>query len=219
MTVEGSTIKIYDISMPLRAGMPVYPGDKAFHMEPLMEMAKGDFANLTSLALGSHSGTHVDAPSHFIEGGRTIEEMSLSILVGPAHVLELPHLDRITAEDLDGATLPYPCNRLLLKTKNSSLCDESEFRDSYSYLTADAAHWLLGRGCQLIGIDYLSIEEFRPPRYEVHKVLLDADVVILEGLDLRGVTEGSYFLVCLPMKLVGGDGAPARTVLLKGSPY
>ena len=217
--MQDSTIKIYDISMPLYEGMPVYPGDKAFHMEPRMEMAKGDFANLTSLALGSHSGTHIDAPAHFIEDGRTIEEMSLSLLVGPAHVLELPDLDRITAEDLDAASLPHPCNRLLLKTKNSGLCDESTFSDSYSYLTADAAHWLLKRGCQLIGIDYLSIEECHSPKHEVHKVLLDAGVVILEGLDLREVMEGSYFLVCLPMKLVGGDGAPARTVLLKGSPY
>lgn len=217
--MEGSTINVYDISMPLHAGMPIYPGDKAFHLEPHMEMAKGDFANLTSLSLGSHSGTHVDAPCHFIEGGRTIEEMSLSILVGPVYVLELPHLDRITSEDLAQAPLPHPCNRLLLKTKNSALCDEPEFSDSYSYLTADAAHWLLRRGCQLIGIDYLSIEKFHSSKHEVHKTLLDADVVILEGLDLREVTEGSYFLVCLPMKLVGGDGAPARTVLLKDSPY
>lgn len=209
---------IYDISVPLHPQMPTYPGEPGPQLHPLKLIARGDAANVTALSLGAHTGTHIDAPHHFIDGAASIDQLPLEALVGPAHVLAFPDCDRIAAADLEGAGLPPDTERLLLKTPNSRLWEDPRFHSDFVHLTPDAAHWLVDRRLRLVGIDYLSIEEFRSPSHEVHKTLLQAGVIIVEGLDLRQVAPGPYFLVCLPLKLVGGDGAPARAILLDGRP-
>ncbi|MBI1885952.1 MAG: cyclase family protein [Chloroflexi bacterium] len=204
---------IYDVTVPLSAGMPTYPGEPGPRLHPLKQISRGDSANVTSLFMGAHTGTHVDAPHHFLTGSATIEELPVDALVGPCRLVELPHAGTITAEDLEAAGLPR-VERLLLKTSNSSLWRDDEFHSDFAHISGDAARWLIKRGVRLVGIDYLSIEQFRSPTHEVHRTLLASGVVILEGLDLRQVPEGDYFLVCAPLKLVGGDGAPARVFLL-----
>ena len=211
-------MRIYDVTVPLRPDMPTYPGEPAPRLEPLKLIAKGNSANVTAVSFGAHSGTHVDAPHHFIDGAATIDQLPLEALVGPARVLELTGVERITAAHLESSTLPAGSQRLLLKTRNSRLWSDSQFHSDFVHITPDAAHWLVDHGYRLVGIDYLSIEQFRSPTHEVHKTLLAAGVVILEGLDLRQVPPGDYFLIFLPLRLVGGDGAPARALLMDRPP-
>ena len=203
----------YDVSVPLRPGMPTYAGEPGPQLEHLKQISRGDSANVTALSLGSHTGTHVDAPHHFLDGRSTVEAMPLEALVGPAQVIELTDQRHITAADLEAASIPAGTTRLLLKTPNSRFWDDDEFHTDFVGLTGDAAEWLLERGFVLVGIDYLSIERFRSPEHEVHKILLEANVVIVEGLDLRSVTAGEYMMACAPLKVVGADGAPARVFL------
>ncbi len=209
---------IYDITVPLRAGMPTYPGEPGPRLHPLKQIARGDSANVTSLFMGAHTGTHVDAPHHFLNGTKTIEALPLDALVGPCQVVECAAADAISESDLEAAEPAAGSERLLLKTRNARLWEDTEFHTDFVHLTPSAARWLIHRGVRLVGIDYLSIEQFRSPKHEVHKTLLAAGVIILEGLDLRQVPAGEYFLVCAPLKLVGGDGAPARVFLLDHRP-
>ena len=204
---------IYDASVPLRGGMPTYAGEPGPRLDYLKQIARGDSAHVTALSLGSHTGTHVDAAHHFIDGRSTVESMSLEVLVGPARVIELAERSHITAADLEAAAIPSGMTRLLLKTPNSEFWDDDEFHTDFIGLTGDAAHWLVKRGFVIVGIDYLSIEEFRSPTHDVHKTLLEAGVVIVEGLDLRNVPAGTYMMVCAPLKVVGAEGAPARVFL------
>jgi arylformamidase len=206
-------VAIYDVSVPLRLGMPTYAGEPGPELQYLKQIARGDSANVTALSLGSHTGTHVDAPHHFLDGRSTVEEMPLESLVGTAQVVELTEQRHITAADLEAAGIPAASRRLLLKTPNSAFWDHDDFHTDFVGLTGDAALWLVDHGFFLIGIDYLSIEQFRSPTHEVHKTLLEAGVIILEGLDLRHVPPGAYTLVCAPLKVVGADGAPARVFL------
>jgi len=206
-------VAIYDVSVPLRAGMPTYAGEPGPELHYLKQIARGDSANVTALSLGSHTGTHVDAPHHFLDGSSTVEAMSIEALVGPALVIELAKQNHITADDLEASTIQRSTTRLLLKTPNSPFWDDDEFHTDFVGLTGDAARWLINRGFVLVGIDYLSIEQFRSPTHEVHKILLEAGVIIVEGLDLRHVSAGDYTLVCAPLKVVGADGAPARVFL------
>ena len=204
---------IYDLSVPLRAGMPTYAGEPGPRLEYLKQIARGDSANVTALSLGSHTGTHVDAPSHFLDGKPAVEAMSLEVLVGSAQVIELVDQRHITATDLEAAAIPSGTGRLLVKTPNSRFWNDDEFHTDFVGLTGDAARWLVERGFVLVGIDYLSIEQFRSPTHEVHKVLLEEGVVIVEGLDLRNVPAGAYMMTCAPLKVVGAEGAPARVFL------
>jgi arylformamidase len=206
-------VAIYDVSVPLRLGMPTYAGEPGPELQYLKQIARGDSANVTALSLGSHTGTHVDAPHHFLDGRSTVEEMPLESLVGTAQVVELTEQRHITAADLEAAGIPAASRRLLLKTPNSAFWDHDDFHTDFVGLTGDAALWLVDHGFFLIGIDYLSIEQFRSPTHEVHKTLLEAGVIILEGLDLMHVPPGAYTLVCAPLKVVGADGAPARVFL------
>lgn len=203
----------YDVSVPLRPGMPTYAGEPGPQLEHLKQISRGDSANVTALSLGSHTGTHVDAPQHFLDGRSTVEAMPLEALVGPAQVIELTEPRHITAADLEAASIPSGTTRLLLKTPNSRFWDDDEFHADFVGLTGDAAEWLVARGFVLVGIDYLSIERFRSPDHEVHKILLEANAVIVEGLDLRAVPPGEYTMACAPLKVVGADGAPARVFL------
>jgi len=206
-------VPIYDVSVPLQAGMPTYAGEPGPRLEYLKQIARGDSANVTALSLGSHTGTHVDAPHHFLDGRSTVEAMPVNALIGPAQVAELSEQRHITADDLEAAALPPETSRLLIKTRNSRFWDDDEFHTDFVGLTGEAARWLVERRFVLVGIDYLSIEQFRSPTHEVHKTLLEANVIILEGLDLRHVPAGLYTVVCAPLKVVGGDGAPARVFL------
>lgn len=209
---------VYDVSVPLRPDMPTYVGEPGPRLDFHSLIARGNSANVSALSLGSHTGTHVDAPHHFLDGAPTVEALPLDAMVGPAHVVEYSGDGHLTAADLEAAGLPDDARRLLLKTGNGRFWDDDAFHTDFIGLAADAARWLLGRGIRLVGIDYLSIEQFRSPTHEVHKTLLEAGVVIVEGLDLRQVAPGPYFLVCAPLRVVGADGAPARVFLLDRSP-
>lgn len=208
---------IYDVSVPITARTPVYPGDPGIDIQQWSALSRGDSANVSFLHLGAHTATHVDAPAHFIEGGKKLSELPLDVLIGPARVLDVPHemkeIDhRFVAEsDLRSVT------RLLFKTRNSSFWSESSegFRRDFTYLTRTAADLLVDMGIRLVGIDYLSIEKFKSGTHETHLSLLSNNIIILEGLNLRDVPEGDYELICLPLLIAEGtgDGAPARTIL------
>lgn len=210
-------MRIWDISLAVSPGLPVWPGDPQIVLERYMAISKGDAANVSRLACSVHVGTHMDAPVHFVEGGPAIEDLPLDVLIGPAVVAKLLGVDTITPECLETLTLPSDTKRLLFKTSNSQLWAGShhEFCSDYVALTPQAAEWVVRKGIRLIGVDYLSVQRFHDPEPLTHLILLEAGVVIVEGLDLREVPPGRYQLICLPMKLVGSDGAPARAVLIR----
>ena len=211
-------MKVYDISVPLRPNMPTYEGEPGPKLNFRELLSKGDSATVSALSLGSHTGTHVDAPSHFIDGADSVERLPLDALVGPAYVAEFSGNTHITAANLESMAIPADSQRLLFKTRNSVLWDDPEFHRDFIALAPDAATKLAGAGIRLVGIDYLSIERFRASPHEVHETLLASRVVILEGLDLRQVVPGPYFLVCAPLNVVGAEGAPARAFLIDQTP-
>ncbi|MSQ15098.1 MAG: cyclase family protein [Dehalococcoidia bacterium] len=208
-------MKIYDISVPLSKDLPVYPGDRGCKIKPLAQMSKGSPYNLSLLSMGTHTGTHVDPPVHFIQGGRTVDALPLEAMVGPAYVAEMMDQDFISAEGLDRAAIPKDVERLLLKTRNCALWEHKEFVENFVYITESGAKWIADRGLKLVGIDYLSVEKYKADQPVAHTTLLGAGIVVAEGLDLREVPAGRYFLVFLPLKINGGDGAPARAILLE----
>ena len=209
-------MKILDISVPISARLPVWPGDPQIVLERYHSISQGYASNNSKIACSVHSGTHVDAPAHFIEDGITVEELPLDILIGPATVMELPEADTITPEILEARDLPPETRRLLFKTKNSDLWTEPDhqFNADFVALSPAAAGWIVNREIDLVGIDYLSIQMFKDIEPLTHRKLLEAGIVIVEGLDLRKVNPGNYQLVCLPIKLAGSEGAPARAILI-----
>ena len=206
--------EIIDISVPLLPGMPVWPGDDGIRIVPVKRMATGDKNNSSRLDCNVHTGTHVDAPWHFLEDGSTAEQLPLDAMMGEAFVAYLPEVDVIAVETLARLTLPAGTTRLLLRTRNSELWETgvTEFRKDFVALTSDAAQWLVGQGIRLIGVDYLSVHRYGD-NAPTHQILLRAGIVIVEGLNLAGVAPGKYELICLPLRLDGADGAPARAVL------
>ncbi len=211
-------MKVYDVSVPLRADLPTYPGELGLKLDFRRLLSEGDSANVSALSLGSHTGTHVDAPSHFLDGAHGVERLPLDALVGPAYVAEFDGDTHITAAHLETMAIPADCQRVLFKTQNGRLGDDSQFHADFIALAPDAARALAERGMKLVGIDYLSIEKFQARPHEVHKTLLASGVIILEGVDLRRVALGSYLLVCAPLSVVGAEGAPARTFLIDQNP-
>ena len=211
-------MNVYDISVPLRSNMPTYEGEPGPKLDFRKLLSKGDSSTVSVLSLGSHTGTHVDAPAHFIDGADSIERLPLDALVGPVYVAEFGGSTHITAADLESMAIPGDCQRLLFKTRNGRLWDDPEFHTDFIALAPDAATKLTERGIRLVGIDYLSIERFRARPHEVHETLLASGVVILEGVDLRRVTAGVYLLVCAPLNVVGAEGAPARVFLIDQTP-
>jgi len=205
-------VTLIDISLPIHSRMVLYEGDPGVDVTPRLEIAKGDTANVSLLSMGSHTGTHVDAPAHFIEGGDTVEGLPVDSLIGPALVAEVRSERLIGRRDLESLPLDGQ-SRLLLKTRNSALWARGAFTREFVALDLEGARYLTERGLRLIGIDYLSIEAFHSPGHPVHRHLLGAGVVILEGLDLSRVAPGVYELVCLPLPVRGIDGAPCRAVL------
>jgi len=208
-------LKIHDVTLAIEEGMLIYPGDPGVSLRRVNRIEDGHTANLSEYTLGSHTGTHVDPPYHFEPGGKKADELPLDAMMGPALVVECRG-DVIDRQFLEGAGLAG-AERVLFKTRNSESLAAGRFREDFVYLTPDAAEYLLGLGVRLVGIDYLSIEKFHSPGHAVHHAFLKAGVVIVEGLDLSGVGPGRYHMACLPLKVKGGDGAPARVVLVETS--
>jgi arylformamidase len=208
---------IYDVSVPLSSALPTYPGDPGIQIHDWSKLANGDGANVSALSFGAHTGTHVDAPAHFLEGARKVDALDLEILIGEAAVVHVPEEFRSIDEEFVTANCAAGTRRIIFKTRNSAFWagDFTEFRTDFTYLTLKAAQALVQRGVKLVGIDYLSIEKFNSKDHEVHHALLSKEVIILEGLNLAGVPAGKYELICLPLRLRShlGDGAPARAVL------
>jgi arylformamidase len=210
-------MRLIDISLSIHPDLPVWPGDPKVVIERISAISDGSASNDSRLSCSVHTGTHVDAPRHFIEDGAPVDRLALDVLVGPAEVVEVQDKDLITADHLENLKLPEPTRRLLIKTRNSDLWADGRhaFNPDFVALDTPAARWLVGRGIRLVGVDYLSVQRYRDKDPATHRVLLEAGVVILEGLDLRNVKPGPYRLLCLPVKLAGCDGAPARTILIE----
>lgn len=206
-------MKYYDITVPIHAGMPVYGDDPPVEISRTHSINSGDPYNVSRLLMGAHTGTHVDAPSHFVDGAGGVDEIPLEVLIGPVKVVDLSSVSVVSADALAGAEL-NGAKRLLLKTSNSRLWSETGFRKDFVYLTGDAAEYLVAAGVKLVGIDYLSVEEFDAAPASAHLALLGAGVVILEGVNLSEVEAGEYKLICLPLPIKGCDGAPCRAVLV-----
>jgi len=211
----GQIMMIYDVTVPISAGVPIYKGDPGVEINSFKAIAAGSSANVSQISFGVHTGTHVDAPNHFIDGAKRVHELDPEKLVGPCRVIEVPE-DVVGIEpehvgDINGVT------RVLFKTRNSSFWATPElgFRTDFTYLIPATAKLLVDGGVVLVGIDYLSIEKSGSPGHPVHITLLEKETVILEGVDLRNVPPGDYNLICMPLKYIGatGDGSPARTML------
>jgi len=203
---------LVDVTLRLSTRLPTYPGNPPFAIEPVKRVAEGASSNVSSLHLGTHTGTHVDAPLHFFDGRAGVDALPLDLLIGPARVIHLPGrapvtADRLRPADLDGVT------RLLIRTGNSELWSSPAFAADYAGVTEDAARFLVEAGIRLVGVDYLSVEPYKTPGAPTHHLLLDRGVVVIEGLDLSRAAPGDYELICLPLPVAGGDGAPARVVL------
>jgi len=208
-------MKIYDVTVAVSDSVPIYEGDPRVAIESVRSIAGGDNANVSNLCLGAHTGTHVDAPNHFIDGTRRVEDLDLAKMVGRCRVIEVDG----SVTSIEPSHLPdlgY-VERVLFKTRNSAFWNEPEkgFRTDFTYISPEAARVLADAGLKLVGIDYLSVEKFGSKDFATHITLLQHEIVILEGLDLREVPAGDYEITCLPLKYVGGtgDGAPARTIL------
>jgi len=204
--------KIYDISLPIYPGMITWPGDPAVSIESFKSMAKGDSSNVSLLHIGSHTATHVDAPSHFIQDAAGVDAINPDALMGPARLLQLSDIRKINRKILEEFELKG-VERLLIGTGNSTLLMKKQVDTSYAYITEDAASYLVELGIKSLGIDYLSIEELKKEGHPVHHILLGAGVVIIEGLYLSDIPPGDYELLCLPLKIKNGDASPARAFL------
>ena len=209
-------MRIYDITLTISPQMPVWPGDPGVALHRVSQIEKGDDFNVTRLEMGVHTGTHIDAPYHVLKGDTlTVEELPLKTLTGRAYVLNLPDVDLITAEILKDAEVPPRTRRLLFRTRNSDEWNArvTEFRSDFVAVSADGAQYLVDRGVKLVGVDYLSVAPYDNV-LPTHQILLEAGVIVVEGLDLSQVTQGRYTLHCLPLKLAATDGAPARAILV-----
>ncbi|MGB3492749.1 MAG: cyclase family protein [Elainellaceae cyanobacterium] len=208
---------VIDISVPVSTELPIWPGSPAIEFERTLDLEQGDIATDTTLHFSVHTGTHVDAPMHFVQGRHGVDQMPLEVLMGQAIVVHLPDVDVVTPEILESLNLPEGTQRLLIRTRNSQLWENRvrEFQPDFVALSAEAAQWVVDRGIRLVGVDYLSVQRFYDGP-ETHQILLGAEVIVIEGLNLTAVDPGSYTLICLPVKLKDVEGAPARAVLVRG---
>jgi arylformamidase len=204
-----------DISAPLHNGMVVWPGDAPFERTSTLELAKDDPCNLSQISTTAHVGTHMDAPRHFLEGAAGMESMPIGAGIGRARVIEIRDREAIRVWELEPHRLARN-ERVLFKTRNSETCwNADHFQRRFIYIHPETARYLAHCGVQTVGIDYLSVDAFDNRDAETHRILFEAGIWIIEGLVLGHVEPGEYELVCLPLKIVGGDGAPARAVLRK----
>lgn len=205
---------IYDVSLPIVSGGLVYPGNPDISITPQQEISKGASANVSLLTFGSHTGTHVDAQKHIIEGGLAIDALPLDVLMGPAILVAFPDdVMAVGEKELRGHDLTGQ-QRVLIRTRNSDFIRKRDFVRDYTYLAPDGAMYLASLGVKLVGCDYLSIEQFHSGHHMTHRTLLGRNIVIVEGLDLSVPPPGIYDLRVLPLRLAGLDGAPARAVLV-----
>ena len=208
-------MEIFDISVPLHTKMPVWPGEPRVDIKQTSAIAEGDDANVSHLSFGAHTGTHVDAPLHFISDGVSLDKISLDHFVGDAVVVEVLNVDIITEKDIKIAVDLNFDSRVIFKTRNSQIWaqGENDFQEDFVALSPDAAEYLVKMESKLVGIDYLSIAPYTDSN-PTHEVLLRAGIPILEGLNLSKISPGKYSLFCLPLKIIGVDGAPARAILV-----
>jgi arylformamidase len=207
--------RIYDISVPIRTGGLVYPGNPEIDIALQQAVAKGASANVSTIHFGSHTGTHADASRHFFDDGQPVDKIPLERLIGPALLLNFAtDVMSIGEAELRPRAIRGH-KRVLLQTRNSSFLTSSDFVPNYTFLAPDGAQYLVDNGVELVGIDYLSIEQFHSGHHRTHRTLLESGVVIVEGLDLSAPPPGEYQFICLPLRIEGCDGAPARAVLIK----
>ena len=205
-------MKLIDVTLPLDANLPTYPGNTPFILEAIKRIARGDNANLSTLHMSAHAGTHVDAPRHFFDDGAGVDALPLELMLGRTRVVEISASTEIGAAELAGVDLADDV-RILFKTRNSRLWNSSDFHEDYVGVTASGAEHLIARGIKVVGVDYLSVEQFKKPGAPAHHVLLGGGAIVIEGLNLQEVEAGIYDMVCLPLRVVGADGAPARVLL------
>jgi arylformamidase len=204
-----------DISVPLHNGMVGWPGDAPFHRSNTLQIAHGGTCNLSQISGSAHTGTHMDAPRHYVEGAQGIETMPIAATVGRARVIQIQDPELIQIEELEPHRLGKG-ERVLFKTRNSTTCWKTDqFQKDYVYIPPETAHYLVQRAVQTVGVDYLSVGGFETGGPETHRILLESHIWIIEGLMLEHVEPGEYELLCLPLKIAGSDGAPARAVLRK----
>ena len=201
-----------DISVPICDGMVHWPGDPPVRIQRIQDIERGDSHTLSAVSIGSHTGTHVDAPAHFIRGGETIDRTALSVLVGKARVLEIKDKQSIKVTELEQFNIRRG-ERILFKTRNSILWKSNNFSEEFVFISPEAAQFLNDHGVKLVGVDYLSVGGYAKGGSLQHKVLLTAGVCVIEGLDLSPAVPGNYHLICLPLRLENGDGAPARVII------
>jgi arylformamidase len=205
-------MKLIDVTVPLEATLPVYPGNTPFSIEAIKRIARGDSSNVSTLHLSAHSGTHVDAPRHYFDDAPGVDALPLEMLLGRTRVVEIGSRTGIGAEQLAALDLSDDI-RILFKTSNSRLWRSPEFHQDYVGVTASGAEHLISHGIKVVGVDYLTVEEFKKPGAPAHHVLLGGGAIIIEGLNLQDVEPGIYDMLCLPLRVVGADGAPARVLL------
>ncbi len=208
-------MRTYDITLTISPNLLTWPNDPGVKLERVEKIEDGSYKNVSRVDMGVHTGTHVDAPYHFLSDGTTVDKLNLSLLTGRAYVLHLPEVEVITAAVLEEAQIPPRTRRVLFKTRNSDFWvdEKPDFQADFVGLTEDGAEYLVRRGVKLVGVDYLSVAPYNKSR-PTHEKLLGAGVVIVEGLNLSEVSQGRYTLYCLPLKLANSDGAPARAILI-----
>jgi arylformamidase len=206
-------MKLIDVTVPLDAKLPTYPGNTPFTLEPTQRMAQGATSNVSAVHMSVHAGTHVDAPRHFFDDGRGADALPLDMLVGRTRVVDVTSR-RIEAADLEPFDLSEDV-RVLIKTHNSRLWGDPQFHADFVGVAESGARYLVDHGVKVVGVDYLSVEIYKAPGKPAHNLLLGNGVIVIEGLQLRDVEPGVYDMFCLPLKIVGSDGAPARVVLRK----
>jgi arylformamidase len=205
--------RLLDVSVLLAEGVATYPGNPPFELQPVKRIASGASSNVSKLVMGTHTGTHVDAPRHFFDDRPGVDALPLDLLIGRTRVIDMPHRGGITDAHLAAAGLREDL-RVLLRTPNSALWNSAEgFRQDYTYLSEAGARFLVAQGVKVVGVDYLSVEQFKKAGAPAHHALLGNGVVIIEGLNLSEAEAGLYEMYCLPLRIAGGDGAPARVVL------
>jgi arylformamidase len=207
-------MKLIDVSVPLDENLPTYPGNTPYSLQAVKRITRGDSSNVSTVHMSAHSGTHVDAPRHFFDKAPGVEGLALEILIGRARVIEITSRKGIGADELADIDLSEDI-RVLFKTSNSRLWGSGSFQKDYVGVTEAGARHLVEHGIKLVGVDYLSVEPFKKPGAPTHHLLLGAGIIVIEGLNLRDVEPGIYEMFCLPLVLVGADGAPARVVLRK----
>ena len=205
-------MKLIDVSVPIDSNLATYPGNTPFSLEAIKRLARGDSSNVSTIHISAHGGTHVDAPRHFFDDGGGVESLPLEMLCGRTRVVELTTRRSVTAEDLAGFDLTEDV-RLLLKTHNSRLWVTPEFHTDFIGVSEGGARFLVDHGVKVLGVDYLSVEQYKTKGAPAHRVLLGSGTIVIEGLNLRDVEPGTYEMFCLPLAVVGADGAPARVIL------